>query len=200
MRRMCMHCETPTCVSVCPVLALEKTELGPVVYHEDRCMGCRYCMQACPFFAPKYEWEKLMPLVRKCDLCADRLQAGLPTACAGACPTGATTFGDRDALIEEAHARIRSGKRKYVDHIFGVEEVGGTSVLLISDVPFETLGYKSDLPKHPLPLLTWEVLERVPGFAAVGGVILGGIWWITRRRMEVAEAAAREKGVSHEEV
>ena len=51
-----MHCEEPTCASVCPVKALHKTELGPVVYDETRCIGCRYCMQACPFQVPSYEW------------------------------------------------------------------------------------------------------------------------------------------------
>src|SRR5690349_20364218 len=80
VRRMCMHCEVPTCISVCPVGALEKPPPGPVIYHEDRCIGCRYCMVACPFGVPRYEWSKVLPRVRKCDLCADRLEKDLPTA------------------------------------------------------------------------------------------------------------------------
>ena len=93
VRRLCMHCEVPSCVSACPVGAFRKTAAGPVVYDETRCMGCRYCMLACPFNVPKYEWGKTLPRVRKCDMCAERLAQGLATACATACPTGATKFG-----------------------------------------------------------------------------------------------------------
>ena len=105
-RRLCMHCVEPTCASVCPVGALRKTALGPVVYDEDRCMGCRYCMLACPFQVPAYEWSKVLPKVRKCDMCYQRQVAGKPTACSEACPTGATKTGDRDALIAEAKQRL----------------------------------------------------------------------------------------------
>ena len=131
--------------------------------------------------------------MRKCTLCNDRVLAGLQTACASVCPTGATKFGDRDELIEEAKARIRAHPDKYVNHIYGVEEVGGTSVLLLSDVPFETLGYRTSLSKEPLPLLTWNVLQKIPNLVTVGGVVMGGIWWITNRRTEVQRAAREEK-------
>lgn len=193
IRQMCMHCDTPTCASVCPVGALVKTAAGPVLYNEDKCMGCRYCMQACPFGVPRYEWDSALPRVRKCTLCNDRVAAGLATACATVCPTGATKFGDRDELIEEATARIRANPDKYVNHIYGVEEVGGTSVLLLSDVPFESLGYRTNLSKEPLPLLTWNVLQHIPNLVSVGGVLMGGIWWITNRRNEVQRAAREEK-------
>ena len=185
VRRFCMHCEVPTCASVCPVTALEKTGMGPVVYHSDRCIGCRYCIQACPFNIPKYEWTKRTPLVKKCDLCADRLATGLATACAEVCPTGATVFGERETLIEEARERIRSKPDKYLDHVYGLEEVGGTAVLVLTDVPFEAIGLHMNLSKEPLPLLTWNVLQKIPNFVMVGGVLLGGIWWITNRRDEV---------------
>lgn len=193
IRQMCMHCDTPTCASVCPVGALVKTPAGPVLYNEDKCMGCRYCMQACPFGVPRYEWDSALPRVRKCTLCSDRVAAGLATACATVCPTGATKFGDRDELIEEAKARIRANPDKYVNHIYGVEEVGGTSVLLLSDVPFESLGYRTNLSKEPLPLLTWNVLQHIPNLVSVGGVLMGGIWWITNRRTEVQRAAREQK-------
>jgi len=199
VRKLCMHCEVPTCVSVCPVTALEKTPTGPVIYYPDRCMGCRYCMQACPFQVPRYEWKSTRPLVRKCDFCAPRLEAGQSTACAQVCPTGATLFGDRDALIQEARARIASGRRKYIDRIYGLEDVGGTSVLYLSDVPLGSLGYRTDLGTKPLPLLTWQVLEKIPGVVLFSGVILGGIWWITNRRMEIQEARIENKGVRNED-
>jgi formate dehydrogenase iron-sulfur subunit len=194
VRRMCMHCEEPTCVSVCPVGALAKSPEGPVSYDASKCMGCRYCMQACPFNIPQYEWDNpITPRVRKCDMCRDRVAAGLPTACATVCPTGATRFGDREELIAEAQARIRNNPGRYVDHVYGVTEVGGTSVLLLSAVPFDTLGYRTDLLLEPLPQLTWNVLHKLPKIVGVGGVLMSGIWWITKRRDEVQRAQREEK-------
>lgn len=191
MRRLCMNCVDPACASVCPVGALKKTSAGPVVYDEDRCMGCRYCMVACPFSVPKYEWNKLLPRVRKCTMCPDRVQAGLQTACAEACPTGATKFGERDELISEAQQRIRENPGQYIDHIYGLTEVGGTSVLLLSSVPFQEFAYST--PQYPLPILTYRVLSRIPDIVPLGGILLGGIWWITHRREEVAAAEGKGK-------
>ncbi|MBI1790553.1 MAG: 4Fe-4S dicluster domain-containing protein [Acidobacteria bacterium] len=187
-RRLCMHCAEPTCVSACPVGALRKTTPGPVVYEPARCIGCRYCMLACPFQVPTYEWGERLPKVRKCDLCFDRQLAGKPTACAEACPTQATVSGDRDELIAEARKRIAANPGQYYDRIYGLHEVGGTSVLILSAVPFEQLGLRSDLSQQPLPGLTWNALSLVPGIVSVGSVLLGGIWWITHRREEVARA------------
>jgi formate dehydrogenase iron-sulfur subunit len=186
MRRLCMNCQEPACASVCPVGALQKTAAGPVTYDEDKCMGCRYCMVACPFGVPKYEWGKVLPRVQKCTMCADRVADGKQTACADICPTGATKFGERDDLIQEAQQRIRDNPGQYVNHIYGLTEVGGTSVLLLSSVPFEEFGYRTDLSRDPLPLLTYRVLSRIPDFVPLGGILLGGVWWITHRREEVA--------------
>jgi formate dehydrogenase iron-sulfur subunit len=186
MRRLCMNCQEPACASVCPVGALQKTAAGPVTYDEGKCMGCRYCMVACPFGVPKYEWGKVLPRVQKCTMCADRVAAGRKTACADICPTGATKFGDRDDLILEAQQRIRDNPGQYVNHIYGLTEVGGTSVLLLSSVPFEEFGYRADLSRDPLPLLTYRVLSRIPDFVPLGGMLLGGVSWITHRREEVA--------------
>ena len=192
MRRLCMNCQEPACASVCPVGALKKTALGPVTYDEVKCMGCRYCMVACPFGVPKYEWGKVLPRVQKCTMCPDRVAAGKPTACAEICPTGATKFGERDELIAEAQQRIRENPGKYVNHIYGLNEVGGTSVLLLSSVPFEEFGYKTDISRDPLPMLTYRVLSRIPDFVPLGGILLGGVWWITHRREEVAAAEGNE--------
>jgi len=193
MRQLCMNCGDPTCASVCPVGAFRKTAAGPVTYDSSRCIGCRYCMLACPFQVPAYEWNKRLPIVKKCDMCADRVAAGRQTACAEICPTGATIFGERDQLLAKAEKRIREKPEQYVNHIFGATEVGGTAVLLLSSVPFEQFGYRADLPHEPLPMLTWRVLSHVPDIAVLGSVLLGGIWWITHRREEVAAAERGEK-------
>jgi len=186
MRKLCMNCLDPTCVSVCPVGALVKTKLGPVTYDESKCMGCRYCMVACPFNVPKYEWSKAIPRVRKCTMCYDRVAAGKPTACAEACPTGATLFGERDALIAEARKRIAENPAQYVPTIYGLDEVGGTSVLILSSVPVGQFGYPTHYGQKPLPPLTADVLEHVPQVVTVGWAVLGGVWWITNRR-EIVE-------------
>ena len=193
MRRLCMNCLQPTCVSVCPVAALQKTANGPVTYDASRCMGCRYCMFACPFQVPSYQWNSRLPLVKKCDMCADRVAAGQQTACAEACPTGATKFGERDDLIAEARQRIAANPGQYNQHIFGVEEVGGTSVLLLAAVPVEQLGVRAGLPNTPLSLLTWNALSEIPNIVTVCCVVLGGVWWITHRREEVQAAEGKER-------
>lgn len=186
IRRFCMHCEDPTCASVCPVGAFQKTAAGPVVYKEERCIGCRYCMMACPFGVPRYEWDKVWaPRVRKCNMCAPRQARGLQPACTEVCPVQAGIFGQRDALLQEAENRIRQEPKKYVPHIYGKDEAGGTSVLYLSAVPFESLGLPGNLPHEALPNYTLRVLSKLPRLISVTGVLLGGIYWITNRREEV---------------
>lgn len=189
IRRQCMHCEDPACVSVCPVAALHKTDVGAVVYDASRCIGCRYCMVGCPFGVPKYQWNSALPLVKKCGMCFEaRLAEGREPACTAACPTGATRFGDRDELIREARQRIDADPSRYVDHIYGLTEAGGTSVLYLSSVPFEQLGFRVLGRDEPYPRLTWEVLSKLPNVVSVGGVLLFGIWWIIQRRQSLATA------------
>jgi len=191
-RRSCMHCVEPTCASVCPVGAMQKTALGPVVYDESKCIGCRYCMQACPFQVPTYEWGARFPRVRKCSMCADRQAKGLSTACVEACPTGATACGDRTELIAEAKGRITGKPGEYYPAIFGLREVGGTSVLYLSAVPFDKIGLRTNVPQEPLPALTWRALSAVPDVASVGATLLGGVYWITHRREKVAAEEGRK--------
>jgi len=199
VRQLCRHCETPSCVSVCPVEAFTKTPAGPVVYDASRCMGCRYCMQACPFSVPKYEWDNPVPAVVKCDFCAARQAEGQQPACAEACPEGATIFGPRDELLAEAHRRIADSPDKYHPRVYGEHEIGGASVLFLSPVAFETLGFP-ELGDAPLPELTAAALHKIPGILSIGGALLAGIWWITNRREEVARAEhAQHFAVSEED-
>ena len=159
-----------------------------MIYHQDRCIGCRYCVVACPFGIPKYEWDKPLPYVRKCDLCYSRIMNGQPPACAAACPTGALIYGDREDLLQEARRRLRADPSRYVNHIYGEREVGGTSLLILSDIPLEKLGYPPSLSDNPVPALTWAALEKIPNVVLLGGAFLGGLWWLTKRRADVLRA------------
>jgi formate dehydrogenase iron-sulfur subunit len=200
-RKLCMHCLHPACVSVCPVGALEKLENGPVVWDTKKCFGCRYCMVACPFGIPKYEWWEAVPKVKKCDYCqSNRLIKGEEPACSWVCPVGATMFGDREELIQEAHRRLKVHSEKYQETVYGETEVGGTSTLIL--LPFGAIdhGLPDNLPKEALPELTWAVMRKIPYVVVTGGVVLGGLWWVINRRMELAaltqEELAKKEGES----
>jgi formate dehydrogenase iron-sulfur subunit len=196
VRRLCMHCLEPTCVSVCPVGALSKSPQGAVVYDPQRCIGCRYCIMACPFGVPKYQWDRATPVVGKCILCTERVEAGEQTACAAVCPTGATLFGEREDLLRKAKSRIAEDPDRYIDHVYGEQEAGGTSVLMLAGVPFERLGLSTDVPRQALPMLTWNILSRIPDFVVIAGAFLFGLHWITRRREDVRAEEERENAAS----
>ena len=182
-KRQCMHCLHPACVSACPVSALKKTESGAVVYDAARCIGCRYCMMACPFGIPKFEWDKPIPLIRKCTFCAPRQDEGLEPACTAACPTGALKFGDRAALIEEAQARIQEEPDRYVDHVYGEDELGGTSWMYLSPISFEELGFPT-YGGQPVTGLSETVAELGTPAVALGvACLLSGLhYWSGRSK------------------
>ena len=188
VRLQCRHCLDPSCAAACPVGALHRSESGAVVYDASICMGCRYCMVACPFGLTRYEWESPTPRVRKCILCYDRIRSGEleQPACTAACPEGATVFGERDALLREAQDRIRRHPGRYLPHVWGENEVGGTSVLYLSDVPLDSAGWPDDLGDRARPPQARRVLHTVP--YTFGGVVavMGAIHWSLRRREEVA--------------
>jgi len=188
VKRQCMHCAEPACAAVCPVGAIVKTPQGPVTYDAEKCLGCRYCMAACPFNIPKFEWDSANPRIRKCDLCADRLAQGKLPACVAACPAGALTFGTRKELVAEAQARIGSQPDKYVPYIYGLSQVGGASILYLANVPFDQIGLNMNLPETPMPEYTIQIMEKVPSIALGVALLAGGIaWWRNRKRGESQE-------------
>ncbi|MCB2229796.1 4Fe-4S dicluster domain-containing protein [bacterium] len=180
-RKSCMHCLEPSCVSACLVGGLSKTADGPVVYDQDKCIGCRYCMLACPFHIPRYEWQNTVPFVVKCDMCVDRLALGQQPACVEACPEQALRFGDRDSLLSQAHALIRQHPRRYVDHVWGEHELGGTSVMYISDVDLASLGWP-EADSSAIPDLTEPLVHTTPFIGLGVAVGLIGLNWIVKRR------------------
>ncbi len=192
VRQQCRHCAKPACASACLVGALEKTPEGPVIYDSGKCMGCRYCMMACPYGIPRYAWEEPAPYVRKCNMCYERVKDGKEPACVEACPEKATIFfRDREEAIQHARNRILDNPDRYVDKVYGEAEVGGTSVIYISDIPLDFLAFKPNVGDDPLPDLTWAALSKVPPIIAGVGAVMTGAWWIIGRRMKLAEEAAR---------
>jgi formate dehydrogenase iron-sulfur subunit len=189
-RLLCQHCLEPACASACPTGALTKNPLGSVDFNESRCIGCRYCMQACPFVVPKFDFGSVFPKIHKCTMCADRVQEGLDPACATVCPTHAIEFGDRDVMVAEAERRVAQNPGTYVPHIYGKDEVGGTNVLHLSSVPFEKLGYQMGLPNEPLPNLTHKVMRFVPSIFFTLLAFFSACAWMVRRRIAREEEEA----------
>jgi len=190
VKTQCMHCLDPACASACFVKALHKQDNGIVAYDPSICVGCRYCLMACPFGVPSFDWDATFGSVTKCDLCDERAERGEPTACSEACLTGAITFGSRGELLTEAHRRIAARPDRYVDHVYGEHEVGGTSILYVSDVPFDELGFATGLPTDPLPSYTWEVSRLIPPTAAGLGLTLIALY--ARRRQVLRAQELRE--------
>ncbi len=180
----CLHCIDPSCVSACIVSAFSKREDGPVEYNPRRCMGCRYCMVACPFEIPAYEYDNaLTPRVRKCNMCAHLVPGELEApACVRICPEEVLTYGKRSELIELAHQKIREAPDVYIDHVYGEHEAGGTSWLYLASVPFDQIGFHNVPDKAP-PRLTEAIQHGVfkhfmPPVMWFG--LLGTAMWLSR--------------------
>jgi formate dehydrogenase iron-sulfur subunit len=208
--RRCLHCLEPACASACPTTALNSQPDGPVSYDANKCIGCRYCVWACPWGVPTAEWDSLAPKIQKCTHCADRADQPIPLvrngqalteeeskryrenivtpACVKACPADCLRFGTREDMLQEAHNRISSQPEKYVDHIYGEKEAGGTSVLYLSSVPFEKLGFP-DVGTTSYPARSRIALHAVPHAVMAVGALLGGAYAFLKRR---ASAKASE--------
>jgi Fe-S-cluster-containing dehydrogenase component len=176
----CNHCLEPACATACPIHAYTKTPEGAVIYDKDLCFGCRYCMIACPFYMPAYDYDSAFePKIVKCVMCHDRLREGRAPACAEACPMGAVTFGKRDKLLRMARHRIEDEPERYISHIYGEHEAGGTSWLYLSSVPFTELGFPEGVPEKPMIELTRNYLDSVPmvftAWPAIFGLVYGAM-------------------------
>jgi len=211
----CLHCLEPACVSACPTTALERRADGPVTYEADQCIGCRYCQLACPWDVPTTEWNSHAPKISKCTHCADRIEQPLPIAfngqalsshesqrfsgsiatpaCVKACPADALRYGTRDEMLAEARRRIAARPDKYVDHIYGEKELGGTSVLYLSRVPFEKLGFPT-YGEKPFPAFTKTALGAVPPAVMAVGALLGASYAFFRKRVQKVADASHDHG------
>lgn len=193
----CMHCEEPACASACFVKAFTKNPDGSVTYDPSLCVGCRYCMVACPFNIPGYTYDKaLNPLVQKCTLCHPRLQEGKLPGCVEGCPTGALVFGKRKDLLRVAWERIRTNPARYQDHVYGEHEMGGTAWMVISGASFTAVGLDEHLGTQAAGEYTKGVLGAVPMVVGIWPVLLGGAYAITKRKEQVA-AEEQAEAVRH---
>ena len=192
----CNHCLEPACASVCFVRAFTKTETGAVTYNASVCVGCRYCMIACPFEIPAYQYNNAFsPRIMKCTMCYPRITKGLLPGCVEACPTEALTYGKREDLLRIGHERIRRFPERYVNHLYGENEMGGTSWLYLSGVPFKDLGMREDLGVTPAPKLTAGALSTVPMVIGLWPVLLAGIYAINKRKEKI-EQQEKEQAVA----
>jgi len=194
VKQHCLHCIDPACASVCPVAALHKDpNNGVVSYDKDKCIGCRYCQVACPFGVPKFEWDSTTPRIVKCQLCHHRFKDGGYSACCEFCPTGASIFGKVVDLQKEAKKRLSLEPGTYYDypqqtvnssqkmpkkvtpyynHVYGLDEAGGTQYLLLAGVPFDKLGFNPRITSKAYPELTWDYIAKIPFL--IGGLIIAG--------------------------
>jgi formate dehydrogenase iron-sulfur subunit len=173
----CFHCNAPDCLSACPVGAYTKRPDGPVLYDHNKCIGCRYCMNACPFGVPHFDWDKGLidgAFIDKCTLCPQRIDIGLEPACVATCPTDALVYGEWTDLVKEAHGRIQAHPGRYIDHVYGETENGGTSYLVLSHVPFEELGLPTIGP-IPVKAVSEKVMEFTIPFALGWGAVLTAV-------------------------
>jgi formate dehydrogenase iron-sulfur subunit len=189
VKKQCMHCYEPGCASSCFVKAFTKQPVGAVTYDASLCVGCRYCMAACPFDMPAYQYDNAFtPEVAKCTFCFDRIskEGGVP-ACVGICPVETMTFGKRTDLIDLAHKKISDNPVRYVNHVYGENEVGGTSWMYLSAVPFNMIGFRTDLGTAPVPTLGKPFLTLVaPVFITMPALAMG-LYSFKKRRDKIEE-------------
>lgn len=220
MKSSCLHCVDPSCVSACPVSAMTKEPVtGIVQYDADACIGCRYCVAACPFGIPKYDYDSPTGRIGKCELCRHRLPEGRYAACAEVCPTGATLFGKVSSLKAEAHRRLalqegtaatwprgnldtadqpawQGPAPRYVQHVYGEKEVGGTQMLKLAAVPFDRLGHRA-LPERSFSSQSETLQHTLYGGLVLPLAVLGVMGWVARRNVRhddgVQDAQAGEE-------
>jgi Fe-S-cluster-containing dehydrogenase component len=179
----CMHCDQPACVSACIVGALSQEEDGAVIWDTAKCIGCRYCMIACPFQIPAFEYHKALdPKIRKCDFCFERRKIGRLPACVEICPMEVMAFGPREELLRMARDRVKRFAQRYVDHVYGEREIGGTAWLYLAGRQFQDLQFPK-LGGNPAPGVSESIQHGVFAYFVPPVslyALLGVLMWISK--------------------
>lgn len=187
----CMHCDHPACVSACIVGAFTKKENGSVVWDTDKCIGCRYCMVACPFQIPSFDYDKALdPEIRKCDFCIERTKEGNLPACVNICPVEAMTYGPRSELIKIAREKIKKYPDIYIDYIYGENEVGGTSWLYLSGQDLAKTKALPSLTTKTAPGVSESIQHGIFAYFVPPAslyALLAGIMWLNKKKKESSE-------------
>lgn len=205
VKRHCLHCVDPGCISVCPTTAMRKhPETGVVTHHPEACIGCRYCVWACPYNVPKWDFEDAFGQIQKCQFCEHRLAEGKLPACVESCPTGASLFGTREELLQEAHRRLQlePGSTyayprntlddpdrheaivpQYIDRVYGETQGGGTQVMVLAGVPFDKLDFP-DIPERSFASLSETIQSTIYKGMIAPLALLGGLMFVTRRTLK----------------
>ncbi len=208
IKRHCMHCVDAGCVSVCPVTAMRKDpETGVVTHHKEACIGCRYCVYACPYNVPKYELDEAFGQIQKCQFCVHRLKQGKLPACVEVCPTGANLFGTREEMLGEAKRRLglnpgdiyeyprltldapyqhEKPAPEYGQQVFGEKEGGGTQVLMVAGVPLDKLGLPI-LPEQSYASRSETVQHAIYQGMVFPGLLLAGLLFAAHRSSRSVE-------------
>ena len=198
IKQQCMHCIDPACAAACMMGSFQKRQNGIVTWKPERCIGCRYCQVACPFNIPKFEWNSATPAMVKCQMCLAKAgttnegqlnEIGQP-ACTEVCPRAAVIYGPYEELKAEALRRIAENPDRYEDHVYGLDEVGGTQVLYLTakGIPFSKLGLP-ELGTEPVPALPVGLQHTIyKGFVAPVAVygVIAGLVWRSRRQYDKA--------------
>ncbi len=192
-KQQCLHCNDPACASACFAQCFKKEPNGVVSYEGSQCVGCRYCMVACPFYIPGFQYEEAFdPLVLKCTFCQPRLEKGLLPGCVEGCPMDALTFGKRSDLLKIARKRIEKNPGKYVEYIYGETDAGGTAWMTLSGVQPQELGQNTELGNRPMGELTSGALGSVPMIIGFWPVLFAGAYGVTKLKEAKEKAAQKE--------
>lgn len=198
VKSQCMHCLRPACASACIVGALQREPNGVVSYDAWKCIGCRYCMVACPFQVPAYEYANpWTPEVRKCVFCAGRIKDGKAPACAEMCPPQALLFGKREDLLELARTKIVEHPGRYVNRIYGEHDAGGTSWVYLAPKSFEELGFL-EVGDAPIPNVTETLQHSVFRYGVPPLLVFGLLAAASRTFRPEAQSDAADARPDHE--
>lgn len=171
-RRSCFHCSEPACMAVCTGSAISQLPDGTVMLDKTKCVGCKYCMAACPFGTPKF--RDSLGVADKCTLCFDRVAMGRKPACVQTCPAGAMTFGPRDEMVAAGKKRVQALKAQGFGkaELYGETEMGGMHVLHVVKFGLEAHG----LVRNPTTADTVSLFEILKPLAGLGvAAVAGGL-------------------------